>query len=883
MTSFPTTEAPKFNNNRLRVYWNVPTNQCRSKRIPFENLQQFGIIQNEKDDFRGDKIVIFYDPGLFPAIFQNQTSGQLRYRNGGVPQEGDLEVHLESFRAVVNQTIPDTNFRGIAIIDFESWRPIFRQNWGEIQLYKEVSYKIEKRKHWFWPEKWIHVEAKERFEKAARIFMQNTISQAKKMRPHAVWGYYGFPYCFNMAGDHMTESCAKGVEGENDHVYWLWSESTALYPSVYSSNNLSTYQLGKMIKGRIQEAARVKRYNTPILPYFWFRYREGGFLREVDLQVALQTFNQSEASGFIVWGSSHDVNTIEKCQNLHDYIYKVFGPAIAKYAKSFGILEDELNPMNDWLENNTTDEYLDTETEIEYSTTDITTYVTDEDTELSTMTTSNPYDKRETTDGTTPDSWVEDENVGMKSLIDILLNQIFNGNGVEVNDTLVEQNENSENVESLLLSTICNLPETSTSQGINENSVKLENRTKPLSTDSSTETWTEIKLITEDNWTSIISDTYTNSGPSKENSAPTQDFSDSTETTNTESMFDSLTEYLPTESNLYLERTEDNFSKNSKKGIPLQRIGNPNHEFLATTDNISTETYTEKTSVTIKDNTYLDPSITEDLNSSTNTEYPTTFSNYGRFETTDSIISSTSQNRHSEASTYSGIVKENLSKDLKKGKPTKVFTTTENTMSETNTDFFSKTTRYGSTAVTESIYLASSLNNHLSKDTKKGKPKDRPNNIDTNDIFFHQNTFNQDNTYISNNEKQNEEDYINNNQNNLLKDLKKGLPRKDINKKEETTLSPLISNSSNSDGTEIESENSKSTIGGTVQDDYINKERSSNIQETTFTVTSPPESLTSGTSDQVPSSAPLSRSKYIFCLIFYFSVSKCLCDYNGQC
>ncbi|KAI5631570.1 hyaluronidase domain-containing protein [Phthorimaea operculella] len=112
MTSSATTKAPKFNYNRLRVYWNVPTNQCRSKRIPFENLKQFGIIQNEKDDFRGDKIVIFYDPGLFPAIFQNQTSGQLRYRNGGVPQEGDLEEHLESFRAVVNQTIPDPDFRG---------------------------------------------------------------------------------------------------------------------------------------------------------------------------------------------------------------------------------------------------------------------------------------------------------------------------------------------------------------------------------------------------------------------------------------------------------------------------------------------------------------------------------------------------------------------------------------------------------------------------------------------------------------------------------------------------------------------------------------------------------------------------------------------------
>lgn len=59
-------------------------------------------------------------------------------------------------------------------------------------------------------------QAKRRFEEAAREFMQATISLAKQMRPLALWGYYGFPYCFNMATNNKNESCADNVPEEND-------------------------------------------------------------------------------------------------------------------------------------------------------------------------------------------------------------------------------------------------------------------------------------------------------------------------------------------------------------------------------------------------------------------------------------------------------------------------------------------------------------------------------------------------------------------------------------------------------------------------------------------------------------------------------------------
>ncbi|CAH1641696.1 unnamed protein product [Spodoptera littoralis] len=318
----------------FNIYWNAPTMQCKSKGILFDDLyEKYGIIQNTGDTFRGDRISILYDPGDFPALLRNSTSGEIKYRNGGVPQEGDLIEHLDTYQQVLEQSVPDKDFNGVGIIDFESWRPVFRQNFGDLTPYKDMSYEIEKQRHWWWKKEWIQEEAKRRFEAAGREFMQATLALSKKMRPRAIWGYYGFPYCFNMASNNMKETCADKVPQENDRISWLWQESTALYPSVYSSASLSTRQLAALIRGRVKEAARMVRGGAPILPYFWYRYRDSGFLNKTDLYVALNTFYKSNASGFIIWGSSNDVNTVDKCNQLRAYVTNILGPAIAKYTK----------------------------------------------------------------------------------------------------------------------------------------------------------------------------------------------------------------------------------------------------------------------------------------------------------------------------------------------------------------------------------------------------------------------------------------------------------------------------------------------------------------------------------------------------------------------
>lgn len=60
--------------NDFHVYWNVPTFMCHKYGMFFEEVsEEFGIRQNDQDQFRGDEIFILYDPGYFPALLKDEN------------------------------------------------------------------------------------------------------------------------------------------------------------------------------------------------------------------------------------------------------------------------------------------------------------------------------------------------------------------------------------------------------------------------------------------------------------------------------------------------------------------------------------------------------------------------------------------------------------------------------------------------------------------------------------------------------------------------------------------------------------------------------------------------------------------------------------------
>ncbi|RZB39276.1 Glyco hydro 56, Piwi, PAZ and/or DUF1785 domain containing protein [Asbolus verrucosus] len=320
---------------KTSYYWNVPTFQCDWHKLNFTGLaEKFGIIQNENDRFRGDEIVILYDPGSFPAILKDNTK-TIR-RNGGVPQEGNLTLHLTLFEEMVNELIPDDEFSGLGIIDFESWRPIYRQNFGTLAPYKELSVEIERQAHPFWPKVLLEKEAARRFEFHARKFMEETIVLAQQLRANATWGYYAYPYCFNMSPNNMKMACPNEVLKENDRIDWLFNASDNLHPSLYlSGGRLTPKEKMQMIEGRVNEAHRVaayvktKTHEPKIVPYFWYKYHGGQtFLSKEDVFNSFLTLSTLDVDGVVIWGSSNDVNTKAKCLELYEYVDNVLGPGL---------------------------------------------------------------------------------------------------------------------------------------------------------------------------------------------------------------------------------------------------------------------------------------------------------------------------------------------------------------------------------------------------------------------------------------------------------------------------------------------------------------------------------------------------------------------------
>lgn len=51
--------------------------------------------------------------------------------------------------------------------------------------------------------------------------MEKTLDLAQSMRPNATWGYYAYPYCFNMNGNNKLPDCPKEVLPENDRYVFM--------------------------------------------------------------------------------------------------------------------------------------------------------------------------------------------------------------------------------------------------------------------------------------------------------------------------------------------------------------------------------------------------------------------------------------------------------------------------------------------------------------------------------------------------------------------------------------------------------------------------------------------------------------------------------------
>lgn len=333
--ALPPTEPPLIHGHPFVAIWNAPTDQCRRLEIPLDTAAFQAVTTPAA--VPGQFLTIFYEDrlGLYPKV----DMAERKLYRGGVPQHGNLTEHLSKAKAQINHYISQDSSPGLAVIDWESWRPLWEQNWGSKRIYQRLSITHALQMAPFLASKNISKLAKSQFQQAGRRFMEKTISLGVGERPSRRWGFYLFPDCYNYgwAKPGYTGQCSAKTQRQNNQMLWLWQRSTALFPSVYLHQSLRNSPQAKFyVRNRVQEALRVaalpkRPYTMPVYVYSrpLYRYQAEKFQSPMDLVSTVGESAALGASGVVMWGGTKDYSNKAACQSLSEYLTSTFNPYIA--------------------------------------------------------------------------------------------------------------------------------------------------------------------------------------------------------------------------------------------------------------------------------------------------------------------------------------------------------------------------------------------------------------------------------------------------------------------------------------------------------------------------------------------------------------------------
>ncbi|XP_051551433.1 hyaluronidase-2-like [Myxocyprinus asiaticus] len=332
-----TTRWPLYSGKPLLLAWNAPTEDCRPRHEIIFQLDQFQIVASPNEGFTKQNLTIFYQDrlGLYPYYGPGSTAV-----NGGLPQAASLMQHLEKMPEGLQKYIKDPTAKGLAVIDWEEWRPLWIRNWGTKDIYRERSRRSVSEKNPTWSQDQVAKVAQQEFELSAQTFMLETLRLAKSLRPNQLWGFYLFPDCYNHNYqsnlENYTGRCPDVEMTRNDQLKWLWMESMALFPSIYMVKLLKDKQSGRQfVRNRVKEGMRLASVGDgPARPVFVYTrptyasaiptsngsLPELLMLSEMDL---VSTIGESVAlgvAGVILWGDSTYASSHASCSSLNEYL-----------------------------------------------------------------------------------------------------------------------------------------------------------------------------------------------------------------------------------------------------------------------------------------------------------------------------------------------------------------------------------------------------------------------------------------------------------------------------------------------------------------------------------------------------------------------------------
>uniref|UniRef100_A0A8C6QPE1 Hyaluronidase n=1 Tax=Nannospalax galili TaxID=1026970 RepID=A0A8C6QPE1_NANGA len=326
--------APIIPNVTLLWAWNVPTDDCVGNFSHSLDLSLFSLVGSPRKTVVGQSVVLFYTDrlGIYPHIDAKNVE-----HYGAVPQAVNLQDHLKKCRTDIAHYMPVDKL-GLAVIDWEEWRPTWLRNWKPKDIYRNKSIELVLKQHPGMNIIEATKKAKEEFEKAGKSYMLETLKLGNSLRPKHLWGYYLFPDCYNnkFSDPHYNGNCPDVEKKRNDDLNWMWKESTGLYPSVYLRGDLrSSKKAALYVRYRVVESIRVSKVKSeknpvPIFVYIRLVFTDNTtkYLLQDDLVNTIGEIVALGPAGIIIWDAVSLAQRSAGCPRLYEYMKGILNPYI---------------------------------------------------------------------------------------------------------------------------------------------------------------------------------------------------------------------------------------------------------------------------------------------------------------------------------------------------------------------------------------------------------------------------------------------------------------------------------------------------------------------------------------------------------------------------
>lgn len=322
----------------FRYYFSVTTETWEKKQgRDWANQLQFDTDVLSKD------FVILYQhlTGLYPMGGPHISASPAYMR-----------AHLNKLVLDVEKQIPDPNFSGIAILDYERFPAIWDRVWNHPSDEGPGARDEDYRDDWLDHTRLNYPDfdsmsqteqdqlLRETWEAAVRNLFESSINKAREVRPHARWGFYGYPYRFYTHPREAPIDVISYGDGThhgsdlNDRLQWMWNAVDIVTPSVYALRAIvepteecdatcTPAEDFMYIKNMIGEAKRVAD-GKPVMPFLTTVYaaqRECYYYEEIsDANLWGQVMGPAlaGADGAMLWGHIRNLEERDSYQILLD-------------------------------------------------------------------------------------------------------------------------------------------------------------------------------------------------------------------------------------------------------------------------------------------------------------------------------------------------------------------------------------------------------------------------------------------------------------------------------------------------------------------------------------------------------------------------------------